>query len=136
MTGSSAGAGGDLLIGGLGSDTFYYDDAAQSTSVNYDRIIGFDDSNDKIDLPFAVTGFAAPASGALSTATFDAQLGAAFAGLTSHQAGMFTATSGDLAGHTFLIIDADGNPGYQAGSDYVIEIVSPPTPVDNPTIFV
>jgi len=41
-----------------------------------------------------------------------------------------------LAGHAFLVIDADGTQGYQAGSDYVIEIVSPATPVDNPAIFV
>ena len=130
------GGGGDLLTGGAGSDTFYYDDASQSTSVGYDKIFNFDDSSDTIDLPFAVTGFAAPASGNLSTASFDSDLSAAFSGLTSHQAGMFTATGGDLNGHTFLVIDADGNAGYQAGSDYVIEIVTPVTPVDNPAIFV
>ncbi|MBV9883405.1 MAG: hypothetical protein JO276_10395 [Sphingomonadaceae bacterium] len=130
------GNGGDTLTGGLGSDTFYYDAANQSTSTTYDKIIGFDDNTDKIDLPFAVTGFAAPTSGNLSTASFDADLSSAFAGLTSHQAGMFTATGGSLNGHTFLVVDADGVQGYQAGSDYVIEIVSPATPVDNPAIFV
>jgi hypothetical protein len=142
FTGSSGndfifgGGGGDLLTGGPGSDTFYYDDASQSTSLGYDKIFGFDENADRIDLPFTVTGFAAPASGALSTGSFDSDLANAFSGLTSHQAGMFTATSGDLAGHTFLVIDADGNQGYQAGSDYVIEIVNPVTPVDNPAIFV
>jgi Ca2+-binding RTX toxin-like protein len=130
------GGGGDLLTGGLGGDTFFYDDASQSTSVNYDKIFGFDDSSDKLDFPFAVTGLAAPASGNLSTASFDTDLGAAFTGLTSHQAGMFTATGGDLSGHTFLVVDANGTQGYQAGSDYVIEIVTPATPVDNPAIFV
>ena len=142
LTGSSGndfifgGGGGDRLTGGPGSDNFYYDDASQSTSVNYDRIIGFDKSVDTIDLPFAVTGSLASSSGALSTNMFDVQLGAAFAGLASHQAGLFTATSGDLAGHTFLVIDADGNAGYQAGSDYVIEMVTPVTPIDNAAIFV
>jgi len=34
------------------------------------------------------------------------------------------------------VIDADGNGGYQAGSDYVMEIGSPATPVDNPAIFI
>ena len=91
---------------------------------------------DVIDLPFAVTGFAGPAAGNLNNSSFDADLSAAFAGLTSHQAGMFTATGGDMAGRSFLVIDADGQAGYQAGSDYVMEIVSPATPVDNPAIFV
>ena len=130
------GNGGDTLTGGAGADTFYYDAATQSTSTGFDRLVGFDDAADKIDLPFAVTGFAGPASGDLSNATFDSQLSSAFAGLTAHQAGMFTATGGDMNGRTFLVIDADGNAGYQAGSDYVMEIVTPPTPVDNPAIFV
>jgi len=130
------GYGGDQLTGGAGSDNFYYDDAAQSTSLGFDTIFGFDDSADTIDLPFAVTGLAAPASGNLSNASFDTDLSAAFAGLTSHEAGMFTATGGDMAGRTFLVIDADGNAGYQAGSDYVMEIITPVTPIDNPAIFV
>ncbi|HMG46261.1 MAG TPA: hypothetical protein VK614_02210 [Allosphingosinicella sp.] len=130
------GNGGDALTGGLGSDTFFYDAASQSTSTGFDRIIGFDDSTDTIDLPFAVTGFAAPGSGNLSTASFDSDLASAFTGLTSHEAGMFTATGGDMAGRAFLVIDADGNAGYQAGSDYVIEIISPATPIDQPGMFV
>ena len=130
------GNGSDTMTGGAGADTFYYDAVVQSTSLGYDKIVGFDESADLIDLPFAVTGFAAPVSGNLSTASFDSDLAAAFAGLASHQAGMFTATGGTLAGHSFLVIDADGNAGYQAGSDYVIEMVTPATPVDNPAIFV
>ncbi|MBV9883438.1 MAG: hypothetical protein JO276_10560, partial [Sphingomonadaceae bacterium] len=82
------------------------------------------------------TGFAGPVSGDLSNASFDSDLSSAFSSLTSHQAGMFTATGGDMSGRTFLVVDADGVQGYQAGSDYVIEIVSPATPVDNPAIFV
>jgi len=130
------GNGGDTLTGGAGADTFYYDAVGQSTSTGFDRLIGFDDAADRIDLPFAVTGFAGPVSGDLSNASFDSDLSSAFAGLTSHQAGMFTATGGDMAGRSFLVVDADGVQGYQAGSDYVIEIVNPTTPVDNPAIFV
>ena len=128
--------GGDLLTGGNGADIYYYDDASQSTSLGFDTIFGFDDSADTIDVPFTVNGLAGPASGNLSNVSFDSDLSSAFAGLTSHQAGMFTATGGDMAGRTFLVIDADGNAGYQAGSDYVIEIVTPVTPIDNPAIFV
>ena len=130
------GGGGDTLIGGAGADTYYYDAASQATSLGYDTIVSFDDSADTIDLPFAVTGFAAPASGDLSFGSFDATLSAAFAGLASHQAAMFTATGGDMNGRTFRVIDADGNAGYQAGSDYVIEFAGPITPIDNPAIFV
>ena len=142
ITGSSGadwifgGGGGDTLTGGSGADTFYYDAAWQSTSTGFDRLVGFDDSVDKIDLPFAVTGFGAGQSGTLNLAAFDATLESAFSGLTSHQAALFTATGGDMAGRTFLVIDADGATGYQHGADYVMEIVSPPTPVDNPAIFV
>jgi Tol biopolymer transport system component len=130
------GGGGDMLTGAAGADTFYYDDVGQSAGTAFDKIVGFDDSADKIDLPFAVTGFASPASGSLNNASFSSDLTTAFAGLTTHQAGVFTATGGDMNGRTFLVVDADGTAGYQAGSDYVIEIVSPATPVDNPAIFV
>src|SRR6185437_12790822 len=75
------GGGADSLAGGAGNETYYYDDAAQSTSTGFDRIIGFDDNNDTIDLPFAVAGFASPASGELSIGSFDGQLATAFAGL-------------------------------------------------------
>jgi hypothetical protein len=33
-----------------------------------------------------------------------------------------------MSGRTFLVVDADGNARYHAGSDYVIEFVSPVTP--------
>jgi Tol biopolymer transport system component len=130
------GNGGDAMTGGAGADTFFYDGVAQSTSLGFDKITGFDDSADTIDLPFAVTGLAAPTSGNLGSASFDVDLSTAFAGLTAHQAGMFTATGGDMSGRAFLVIDADGNAGYQAGSDYVIEIIAPATPIDNPALFV
>jgi Ca2+-binding RTX toxin-like protein len=130
------GYGADTLTGGAGADTLFYDDPAQSTGSGYDRIIGFDDEADTIDLPFAVAGFAAPSSGNLSSASFDSDLTSAFAALSGNQAGMFTATGGDLAGHSFLVIDGNAIAGYQAGSDYVIEIVTPATPVDNPGMFI
>jgi Ca2+-binding RTX toxin-like protein len=130
------GYGADTMTGGAGRDTFFYDDAAQSTGTGFDRITGFDDNSDMIDVPFTVSGFATPASGNLSNASFNTDLSAAFVGLTSHQGGMFTATGGDMAGRTFLVIDADGAQGYQAGSDYVIEMVTPASPVDNPAIFI
>ena len=36
------------------------------------------------------------------------------------------ADAGDLAGQTFLVVDANGEAGYQAGADYVIQLIAPP----------
>src|SRR4051812_34863017 len=67
------GLGADTLTGGAGADTFRYASAAQSSSTHFDTIIGFDYSADRIDLPFAVSGFAAhQATGQVDFATFDA----------------------------------------------------------------
>jgi hypothetical protein len=35
---------------------------------------------------------------------------------------VFTPDSGDLKGDVFLIIDANGTAGYQAGADFVIHL--------------
>jgi VCBS repeat-containing protein len=134
------GAGNDLIYGGLGSDamgggggadTFLYRSAAESTSTGYDAINGFDWREDRIDAPGGVRGFSQSASGALSTASFDADLAAALAGLLgAGQAALFTASSGDQAGNVFAVIDANGVAGYQAGEDLVIWLVSPVLPID------
>jgi len=143
ITGSSGadwifgGPGGDVLTGGAGGDTFYYDDVSQSASTGYDRLVGFDDSVDRIDLPFIVGTFAGTASGTLNSATMDATFASTFGGLPNHQAALFTATGGDLAGQTFVVVDANGVAGYQAGADYVIGFISPVTPIDpTPSIFI
>ena len=75
-------------------------------------------------LPVAVTAIdAAVNTGALSTATFDADLANAVgaAQLGAHHAVVFTADSGTLAHDVFLVIDANGIAGYQAGQDFVIK---------------
>ena len=70
-------------------------------------------------------------------ASMDATLAGAFSGLGNHQAAWFTATSGDLAGHVFAVVDANGVAGYQAGADYVIGFLAPATPLDPiPGIFI
>ena len=127
------GNGGDTLTGGGGADTFYYDDVAQSASTAFDNLVGFDKSGDRIDLPFGVTGFGGSASGALSNASMDSTFASIFGGLGNHQFGLFTATSGDLAGHVFAVVDANGITGYQAGADFVIGFTSPVTPLDSST---
>jgi hypothetical protein len=89
--------------------------------VNYDSVTEFAAGTDRFDFTTTVTGVYA-ASGALdSGANFDSEL----AGLDAMHAGgatVITVTEGTLAGHTFLMVDGDGNAVYDAGSDYVIDI--------------
>ncbi len=133
----TGGNGGDSMTGGAGADIFAYTTAAQSTGPNFDRLIGFDDSADRIDLPGAVAGFAGPASGTLSLASFDANLAAGVnAALGANQAIVFTANAGDLAGRIFGVVDANGDGDYTAGTDYVFEFVTPVTPIDQIGLFI
>jgi hypothetical protein len=66
--------------------------------------------------------------GSLSTATFDADLSAALgtSALAAGHAVFFTSDQGELSGQTFLVVDANGQAGYQAGEDYVIHMASAP----------
>jgi hypothetical protein len=118
------GVGADKLISTSGHDTFVYANASESTSKAHDTISGFNAQTDKFDLPAAVHGIdAAVAHGTLSTASFDANLTSALAShLKAHDAVLFTADAGNESGHTFLVVDANGKAGYQAGGDYVFDI--------------
>lgn len=122
------GAGGaDGLSGGGGADRFIYRGAGESTGADYDTIGDFNPASDRIDLHVDVRGFATTvSSGALSRDSFDADLGALLGGLGTNQAAWVAPDSGDLAGTIFLVIDANGQAGYQAGEDYVIAIGGSP----------
>lgn len=123
-----AGLGGaDTLRGGGGSDSFVYTSATDSSGPGYDTIADFTPGVDHIDLVETVAGFAAPiATGALSTASFNADLGAVLGGLGAGQAVWFAPDAGDLAGKIFLIVDGNGVAGYQAGEDYVMAVAGAP----------
>lgn len=118
------GNGGDTLRGGNGADVFFYDDAVQSSSTNYDRLLDFNFAADRIQISGQVHDtYATVASGALSTASFDANLATALnSQLIGGRAVFFTPNSGTLAGQTFLVVDANGVDGYQAGADYVFQL--------------
>jgi Ca2+-binding RTX toxin-like protein len=121
----TGGAGADHLNAGAGHDVFDYAQVSDSTSTAYDTITGLNTSLDKFELWFAVNAVnASVAIGALSTSTFDANLAAAIGThqLGAHDAVLFTPSSGTLKGDTFLIVDANGKAGYQAGQDLVIEL--------------
>lgn len=117
------GGGADILAGGGGSDTFTWRDAAESSGADYDILADFDAASDKIDLEVTVSGFdAAIAGGSLSEGSFNADLGAALAGLGAGRAVYYAPDAGDLAGTVFLVVDANGVVGYQEGEDYVVAL--------------
>ncbi|HXL99045.1 MAG TPA: DUF4347 domain-containing protein, partial [Rhizomicrobium sp.] len=119
------GGGADSLTGGSGADTFVYSAAADSTGASYDTVHGFDASADFFDTTITVGAIdTTVAAGRLSTANFDTNLAAAVGSgqLGSHDAVLFTPTIGNLAGHTFLVVDINGTAGYQAGQDLVIDV--------------
>ncbi len=122
---------GDRLAGGAdadkifmsGASTLVYSKASQSNSAAYDTVDGFNADSDKIQLATQITGVAAPVSGQLRSGHLDADL-AALVTLGTNQAEIVKATSGNLAGRTFLVIDGDGHAGYTAGADYVIQLTN------------
>jgi Ca2+-binding RTX toxin-like protein len=122
----TGGGGGDVLLGGSGADTFVYNAVSDSTSTHYDRVENFDASADF----FKLTGVSVNAidtaitSGHLSGAHFDSDLAAAVNGsdLAANDAVLFTPDTGNLHGHTFLVVDENGIAGYQAGQDLVIDL--------------
>lgn len=121
----AGGNGGDLLAGGGGADVFSYASAGQSSGLGYDSLVDFDAAANRIDLPGTVAGFNdAIEGGNLSSASFDADLAAALGagGLAAGHAVLFAPDGGDLAGTVFLIVDGNGEQGYQAGEDFVFAL--------------
>jgi hypothetical protein len=119
----TGGLGADVMSGGAGADTFIYTKAADSTSTTHDAIKDFDVHADFIHLWFTLSGFAGDIdTGTLASNHFDANLAAAMTALAAHQAVLFTPNAGNYAGHSFLVVDANGVAGYQAGQDLVIDL--------------
>ena len=118
--------GADVLTGGAGYDIFSEEGGVlDSTSTTFDHVTDFNAAQDVFQLPETVTGVNATVlGGALSLPTFDSQLAAAIGAtkLGAYHAVLFEPTSGDMNGHTFLVIDANGVAGYQASQDYVIDV--------------
>jgi len=120
----------DILTGGASADVFAFAHVSDSigsadggaAGSGFDTITDLDAKKDKIDLPFAVAGVDAPiAGGAVHQPLFDTDLGNALTSLGAYHAVLFTTAGGDYNGHKFLVIDANGTTGYQAG-DMVIDV--------------
>jgi Ca2+-binding RTX toxin-like protein len=122
-----AGNGGaDELEGGAGNNTFVFDAVSDSTGPFFDTIVDFQAGTDILAVPFAPTAVVGTVvTGSLSLATFDSDLAAAMNSTTLpvDQAALFVPSGGDFAGETFLIVDENGNAGYQAGQDLVIHLL-------------
>jgi hypothetical protein len=121
----TGGGGKDGISCGQDTDRLIYNAVSDSTSTGYDDVANFDVTRDIFQLPSAPTGIdAAVTTGTLSTASFDTDLAAAVGAgqLAAHHAVVFTPDAGQFSGVHFLVIDANGTAGYQAGQDYVIEM--------------
>jgi Ca2+-binding RTX toxin-like protein len=121
----TGGRGVDDMDGGIGADVFAFRNSKDSAVAKYDTIHAFDAAaGDRIDLRAHVSGVdAAIEGGALSTASFvnDLRLAVDAAHLGSGHAVLFTADSGDLAGGTYLVVDMNGDAGYQK-TDLVVSL--------------
>jgi Ca2+-binding RTX toxin-like protein len=125
----TGGAGADTIEGGAGSDTLQYKRAGDSTGKAFDTVAGFDFSAaDVFDLKGEVTGIDTKVnSGTLSKATINTDLAAAIGAgeLDVDHAVLFRVTAGDYANKTFLIVDLNGEAGYQANKDLVVLLQGP-----------
>ena len=136
----NGGAGEDILLGGAGRDTLNpgsdavrdiirFSSVSDSTGVNRDTVIGMDlSAEDQFDFTVIPVSIAAQVNaGTLNAASFDSGLAAAVnAGLAVSGAILFDPSAGDLniAGHRYLVVDANANGVYNAGTDYVVQLIN------------
>ena len=122
------GLGQDQITAGGGEDIFQYKAASESGGASCDTIIGANLNVDRFDVSAfagAIAGInTAVTTGTLSTSTFasDLQNDLPAAKLGAHDAVLFTASAGTLAGQTYLVVDANGVAGYQSSADLVIHL--------------
>jgi Ca2+-binding RTX toxin-like protein len=120
--------GKDTLAGEGGNDTFRYIDLGDSMGTGFDTIVKFDADDDAFLIAGGISGVDDTVnSGALSEATFDADLAAAIGDgeMAVDHAVIFKPDSGDFDGAMFVIMDVNNVAGYQAGADFVVMLDNP-----------
>jgi len=116
----NGGNGADTFNGGGGANIFVYSSGAQSNSNAVDHITDFHAGADKFDFSFTVSAIATVFG---SVNNLGASLAAAIGdNLADHGAVEVHVNGGTFAGDTFLVVDANGNAAYDAGTDYVINL--------------
>ena len=136
----NGGAGNDILNGGTSSDSLNpgsdtvrdiirFGAVVESTGSLRDIVTGMDlDGEDVFDFTVVPTVIGAQVSaGALSLATINANIASAVnAALSVNGAVLFDPSSGDLniAGHLYLVVDANGDGNYTANADYLVQIIN------------
>jgi Ca2+-binding RTX toxin-like protein len=122
----SGGRGADRLTGNGGGDRFDVTAVDQSTGPAFDTFVGFDAGEDRINIAGTIASFTVGQDGALSTIGFDAALAALVDdALGVGGATRVDATGGEFANRTFVVVDANGDGVYSAGSDYVFAFEAP-----------
>ncbi|MGI4732680.1 MAG: M10 family metallopeptidase C-terminal domain-containing protein, partial [Janthinobacterium lividum] len=132
------GLGADTLTGGGGADVFLYNDAHESTGATFDTLADFTLGTDTINIAGqGQDSYTAVKGGSLSAASFDADLQSAVgAQLSTGHAVFFTATAGDYANQTFLVVDGNAAAGYQNGGDFVFHVPAAPIPTMGAADFI
>lgn len=109
----------DVLDGGRDSDVFTYTATSDSTGRRFDTINNIDCEEDKMHVPVDVTGVDASIEGGrLRIGDFDGDLSRAVndTNLEANHAALYMPDRGSFVGMSFLIVDQNGVPGYQAAS--------------------
>jgi Ca2+-binding RTX toxin-like protein len=120
----TGGLGADQLTGGAGNDIFVYttlnDSVAKSAANAFDHVTDFDFASDKFDFNVIVTGIDAPITGTTAPAggLIAGALKADLFMLSAHHAVLYTSTDS----HLYLVVDGNGDVGFQANGDYVVDI--------------
>ncbi len=123
----TGGLGADSITCGTGADTIVTSAVAEShrRRAAYDTIDAVQLlDTDKFDLAGAHTVTNIHGTSAfVDSTTFDANLTAASVGHLSDDGVLIvSATTGNLSGHIFIIVDVNNDGLYQAGADYVFDV--------------
>jgi hypothetical protein len=127
------GDGADFLQAGAGHHSFNYtdvDNSYGSGADNFDTVDDFNAAKDSFNFNFDSGSFDSADfhtinGAALTDSNFDADLKADIGGqLHANSAVLLHISGGEFANDTFLVVDGNGQAGYQAGSDYVVELTN------------